>query len=164
MAGFFMVLSYAIFWASRFLSNKKAILNMDNLSRLVTIVSFLFLDSINGIQNTLFILFRNEVGKKVIDKPIKVKYSFFYVLLGILLLMYLFSFNGLSTICLAVCGVLNLIGTIFGDEQQLRLYGLVASLFYMAFLFLTGSLSGCLCEGITFLMIFLSWKKYNKVK
>ena len=50
------LISYLIFWISRFMKNKNSILFLDNISRVFAIIAFLFLKTYDGIKNTLYVI------------------------------------------------------------------------------------------------------------
>lgn len=64
------LISYLIFWISRFFKKKKEILIGDNISRVFAIVAFLFLGTFDGIKNTLYVILRNILGD-IVDKKNK---------------------------------------------------------------------------------------------
>ena len=93
----------------------------------------------------------DKAGEKTCNKsPGNYKIITFFILLMLLILIYSFNFNGISTICVGICGVLNLYGTIMCNEQGLRIFGIIGSSFYAAFMFFTGNIVGTLCEIICF--------------
>ena len=49
--------------------------------------------------------------------------------------MYGFNSIGISTICIAICSILNLYGVIMCNEQGIRLFGMLGSFFYILLLF-----------------------------
>lgn len=155
------LLSYIIFWVSRFFKSKNSILILDSASRIFTIASFLCLGSMNGIQNTLFVLVRNYCGQKVNSKSTNVKRVTFVVLLMALSIMYTIFFEGVSTVILYICAILNLIGVILCEEQGLRLFGLGGSLFYAIFLFMIGNTVGFICEVICAVVLISSYLIYR---
>ena len=57
------LVSYLIFWISRFLKSKNNILLLDNISRLFAIIAFIFLGTYDGIKNTLYVILRNVLGQ-----------------------------------------------------------------------------------------------------
>ena len=156
------LISYLIFWISRFLKNKKNILFWDNISRIFAIISFYFLNTFDGIKNTLYVILRNVLGQITIKKEKKYKIVTFFVMLILLIIMYSINFKGVSTLCVAICGILNLYGVIMCNEQGIRLFGMLGSLFYTAFLFFTGNIIGIICEIICFVVMLVSYIKYKK--
>ena len=50
------------------------------------------------------------------------------------------------------------------NEQGIRICGILGSFFYMAFMFFTYNITGLVCEIICFLVMFVSYFKYRKVK
>lgn len=158
------LISYLIFWISRFFKKKKEILIGDNISRVFAIVAFLFLGTFDGIKNTLYVILRNILGDIVDKKNKKYKILTFLIMLCILLIMYSFNYNGISTICVAICGIFNLYGTIMCNEQGIRFFGMIGSFFYMLFLFLTLNYVGTICEIICFIVMLISFFKYRNNK
>lgn len=158
------LISYLIFWISRFFKKKKEILIGDNISRVFAIVAFLFLGTFDGIKNTLYVILRNILGDIVDKKNKKYKILTFLIMLCILLIMYSFNYNGISTICVAICGIFNLYGTIMCNEQGIRFLGMIGSFFYMLFLFLTLNYVGTICEIICFIVMLISFFKYRNNK
>lgn len=75
--------------------------------------------------------------------------------------MYCFDFNNISTICITICGILNLYGVIMSNEQGIRIFGMIGSAFYNAFMFLTGNIMGVICETICFMVMLFSYIKYR---
>ena len=62
------LISYLIFWISRFFSKKKEILIGDNISRVFAMVAFLFLGTYDGIKNTIYVIIRNILGQVTEEK------------------------------------------------------------------------------------------------
>ena len=153
-------LSYLIFWISRFEKTKKRMLLEDNICRVIAILAFLSLKTYDGIKNTIYVIFRNILGDKIKQK--KTKIITLIVMLIILISMYLIDFNGISTICIAICGILNLYGTIMCDEQGIRIFGMFGSGFYTMFMIFTGNIIGIICEIICFITMLVSYVKYKK--
>ena len=82
-------------------------------------------------------------------------------MLILLVFIYSFDFQGISTICIAICGILNLYGVIMCNEQGIRLLGMIGSSFYMGFMIFTGNIVGFICEIICFIVMFTSYMKYK---
>lgn len=158
------LISYLIFWYSRFEKNKKNILLLDNISRIFAIVAFVFLGTYDGIKNTIYVILRNILGQITDKKGNKYKIITFLLMLSILVLMYIFNFNGISTICIAICGIVNLYGTIMCNEQGIRIFGMIGSGFYTAFMLITGNIIGTICEVICFIVMLISYLKYRKLQ
>ena len=127
-------------------------------------MAFLFLGTFDGIKNTLYVILRNILGDIVDKKNKKYKILTFLIMLCILLIMYSFNYNGISTICVAICGIFNLYGTIMCNEQGIRFFGMIGSFFYMLFLFLTLNYVGTICEIICFIVMLISFFKYRNNK
>ena len=157
-------ISYLIFWISRFLKRKNSILLWDNISRVFAIIAFVFLGTYDGIKNTIFVIVRNILGQITNKKNKKYKIVTFLLMLVLLILMYSFNFSGISTICVAICGILNLYCTIMCNEQGIRIFGMLGSGFYALFMFFTGNIVGMVCEIICFVVMLISYLKYRKGK
>lgn len=155
------LISYLVFWASRFFKGKREILLCDNISRIIAIFAFLCLYSINGIENTIFAMVRNYCGQKTATSSVIIKRIAFFILLLIVVIMYVVTFQGISTLTLIICAILNLIGVILCNEQGMRLFGLAGSLFYMAFLYLTQNYIGAACELICAVVLISSYLYYH---
>lgn len=67
------LVSYLIFWISRFLKSKNNILLLDNISRLFAIIAFIFLGTYDGIKNTLYVILRNVLGQVTNKKKKNIK-------------------------------------------------------------------------------------------
>lgn len=159
---FLTFLSYFAFWISRFKKNKENILLWDNISRVIAIAGFLFLGTFDGIKNTLFVFLRNYFGKVTIKKKTKYKLTTFFLLLLILIVMYALNYQGISTLFIAICGVINLYGVIMCNEQGIRVFGMIGSLFYTGFMIFTGNITGVICELFSFMVMLCSYIKYSK--
>lgn len=157
-------ISYLVFWISRFLKRKNSILLLDNVSRLFSIASFAFLGTFDGVKNTLYAVLRNVLGQVTNKRNKEYKIITFLLLLMLLILMYIFDFHGISTICLAICGILNLYGTIMCNEQGIRIFGMLGSIFYGLFMIFTNNIVGIICEIICFTVMFISYFKYMDKK
>ena len=155
------LISYLIFWISRFCKNKHKLLLWDNISRIAAIAAFFFLGTYDGIKNTLFVIVRNIMGQVTNKKSITTKLLTFIIMSLILIGMYYIGFNGITTILVGICGIFNLFGVIMCKEQGIRLFGLLGSSFYAAFLLLTNNITGFICEIICFFVILTSYLKYR---
>lgn len=133
----------------------------DNISRIVAIISFIFLGTYDGIKNTLYVILRNILGQ-VTDKKLKrYKIITLILMLALLILMYAIDFHGISTICIALCGIFNLYGVIMCKEQGIRIFGMMGSGFYALFMVFTGNITGVICEIICFFVMLVSYIKYR---
>ena len=155
------LVSYLIFWISRFLKSKNNILLLDNISRLFAIIAFIFLGTYDGIKNTLYVILRNVLGQVTNKKKQKYKIITFLLMLILIILMYSLNFSGISTICVGICGILNLYGTIMCNEQGIRIFGMIGSVFYTLFMFFTNNIVGTICEIICFAVMLISYLKYK---
>lgn len=113
------LVSYLIFWISRFLKSKNNILLLYNISRLFAIIAFIFLGTYDGIKNTLYVILRNVLGQVTNN------------------------------------------GTIMCNEQGIRIFGMIGSVFYTLFIFFTNNIVGTICEIICFAVMLISYLKYN---
>ncbi len=155
------LISYLVFWISRFIKSKYKILLWDNISRFFAIVSFIFLGTYDGIKNTLYVILRNILGQYTNKKKKKYKLLTLFIMFILLVFIYCFDFHGISTICVAICGILNLYGVIMCNEQGIRFFGMLGSIFYIGFMVFTGNIVGILCEVICFFVMLVSYIKYK---
>lgn len=158
---FLTFISYGIFWISRFFLKKKDILLLDNISRIFAIIAFAFLGTYDGIKNTIYVILRNFLGQVTNTKNKMNRISIFILMLIILVLIYSINFNGISTICVAICGILNLYGVLMCNEQGIRIFGMLGSAFYTAFMIYTNNIVGSICELICFFVMMVSYIKYK---
>lgn len=160
---FLTLISYIIFWISRFIKNKNNILLFDNISRIVGIISFACLGTYDGIKYTIFTILRNIMGQLTNEKMKNYKNITFLIMFAILVLINIFEFNGMATICILICGTLNLYAVIMCDEQGIRKLGMLGSVFYNLFMFITGNIAGVVCETICFCVMLASYIKYKNI-
>lgn len=160
----FTALSYIVFWVSRYKKEKKNMLLYDNISRVLTIVSFIFLNTYDGVKNTIYVIFRNIIGDKVKNESKKKKLVVFFVMLAVLFLVFGIGFNGIATIFITICAVFNLYGVIMCNEQGMRIFGMIGSMFYTLFMFASKNIMGGICEIVTFCIILGSYIKYKDKK
>lgn len=158
------LISYLVFWISRFKKNKNNILLWDNMSRIIAILAFIFLKTYDGIKNTVFVIARNTLGQITNKKSRNNKLITFIIMLIILILMYSLDFNGISTIYVAISGILNLCGVILCKEQGIRIFGMLGSIFYLLFMITTGNITGTICEIICFFIMLASYLTYKKAQ
>ena len=156
------VLSYGIYYFSRFLKEKKNIMLYDNVSKAVTILSFIFLKSYDGIATTIFTLVRNITGRAVINKKLKVKIISFIILLAVMVGMYSVKFAGIGTIAVGISMLFNLVGVIFLGPQGMRICTSCGSVFYIIFQLSIKNTAGGICEFVTLIVNLVSFIKYKK--
>lgn len=157
----FIFLSYIVFWFALYCKSKKTVLKMTISSYLVAYLGFIFTYNLNGTINNTYGIIRSFVGVKMDNFETKKRIPVLVSMLTVLLLIYYFTYDGVSTLCLAVCGVLNLIGSLLGDAQWLRKLGLAGGVFYAMFLLFSGSVVGFVCELITDIVLLTSYIKYR---
>lgn len=66
-----------------------------------------------------------------------------------------------NTLTNHVCGILNLYGVLMCNEQGIRIFGMLGSVFYMAFMIYTNNIVGSICELICFFVMIVSYIKYK---
>lgn len=155
-------ISYLIFWISRYMKLKKNMLAYDNACRIIAILSFLCLQTYDGVKSTVFAMIINIFGNELSNSERKKKRKAFMILLLSLTCLYIASFSEIAPICLYVCGIFNLYGVIMCDAQGVRLFGLIGSGFYALFLLFTKNYTGFVCELICAIVMLTSYIKYKK--
>lgn len=88
------LISYLVYWKSRFIKSKNNILILDKISRIFAIIAFAFLGTYDGIKNTMYVILRNSLGKVTNKKSINTKIITFIAMLMLLIIIYSFNFNG----------------------------------------------------------------------
>lgn len=160
----FTCMSYCIFWISLFKKDKSNMLLWENISNVFAIIAFLLLGTYDGIKSTVYVIIRNTLGQVTDKKDKYIRTITFFIMLIVLLIMYSFKFEGISTICVGVYGISSLYGSIMCREQGFRIFEMIGSLFYNAFMFFSGNIAGTICETICFVMILSSYLKYKMRK
>lgn len=156
------VISYLVYYISRFLKEKSNIILLGNISKIFTILSFIFLKSYDGIVSTIYSLVRDVCGRLLIKRDLIYKQLSFIVLTIVLVIISSFNFNGLSTLCVDTTMLLNTFGVLFLKPQGMRVMTMIGSLFYSAFQFSIGNIAGFICELGTLTVNFVSYMKYRK--
>lgn len=157
------VISYVVYWVSRFFKTKKQMLLLDIISRIFAIVAFVALKTTNGVVSTLLAIVRNFIGIKIVEKDKKLRVGIFLLCSIIWIIIFMLDFSGLATIFVICCNIINLFGHIVCKEQGVRLFAMIGSGFYASFLFASNNYSGFICEVICFFVILVSYIKYRKV-
>ena len=158
----FITIGYIIFFISRFKKRKKYILITDNISRCCFIIGYILLNSINGIEHTIYGIFRNFVGQ-IMDKKKRVcKILVFIIMIFILIVMYVLSFTGFSTILFIISGIINLFTVFFMKEQGIRLGTAFAAICNIIAFFLLQSNASIIGESLCGIIGIVSFIKEYK--
>lgn len=155
-------LNYLVFWISRFAKEKKNIIILDSIAKLLTIFGFLLMHKYNGIENAVFSGIRNTIAGVVIKKNLKVRILVFIIFFTIMTSVFLLDFQGIATICVLITATLNAFGTILLKPQGIRLMSVIGSAFYAGFQLFSHVYFGVFCELITFIVSLVSFLKYRK--
>ena len=141
-----LVLSYIVFWCSRFFKTKKQIIVVDFIQNILTIICFIVLGNLNGAEEAGYNLSNDILGFIADNKEKRAKHILFTIAFLVILFIYINDYQGISTMFLIVAGVVELFGYIICDEQGMRLMDILSSIFYSVFLFFTETYIGVLCE------------------
>lgn len=156
------LISYIIFYWSRFLKSKNALLISEIIIKIICIVAFIFLGSASGIINSIFGIVRNTTGIFVKNKNIKIKHISLVLLLLLLTIIQFTQYEGINTIFVYVCAVINALGIIVLKEQGQRITGAIGGTFYFLFQIAITNWVGAICELGTIISQLTSWFKYRK--
>lgn len=125
----FTLVSYLVFWFSRFLKSKNNILFWDNVSRVVTILAFVFLGTYDGIKNTLYAILRNVLGQVTNKKKQKYKIITNDYSLGMILLQFIalvswsiYIFTSIQNVIVYIGTTIDLLLLTFVDFLILKYY------------------------------------------
>ena len=152
-----MVLSYLIFWSTRFLKTKKAILIGHNACLITRIVGFVIDVNYNGVIDSSIITGRNLAGQWL-DKKKRVWQILAFVLICMLSIgLQIWQFAGIATIIVIIKTTISSVGVMFLNAQGIRITGAIASTLYATFLFLTAEYIGGILEIITFITFIVSY-------
>lgn len=155
------VLSYVIFWASRYLKTKRQILVVDYISRFLGIIGYLIIFNFDGVKSEILALCRGFVAYGVIKKSKKVRIIISIIVSLISIMIYMLGYTGIPTICTCVTSCINIYGNFVCDEQGMRICTLIGAFFYLSFEILTKMYGGAVCELIGIIVIFISYLKYR---
>lgn len=155
-------INYIVFWTSRFAKEKKNILILDSISKILTIIGFILLGKYNGIENAVFSGIRNAGAGAVIKKDIKVRAIVFILFFALMATVFLLDFQGIATLCVLITATLNALGAILLKPQGIRLMSVIGSAFYAGFQLFSHVYFGVVCELITFVVSLASYIKYSE--
>lgn len=70
---------------------------------------------------------------------------------------------GISTIFIMIVSSIHIFCTILGNEQTMRLSGLIAGVFFLAFEISTKMYGGAVCEAISIIVSTISYIRAKKI-
>ena len=147
---YLMVTSYLIFWATRFLKTKKALLIGHNGCLITRICGFIINGNWNGVIDSSIIIGRNTSGRLLDGKSRKWQTIAFVLICAASICLQIWQFAGIATVVVMLKTIISSTGVMFLSAQGIRITGAVASTLYATFLFLTGEYIGCVLEIVTF--------------
>lgn len=153
----FITLNYIALWISRFLKEKKHILWVDILAKILTIIGFLFLGNYNGVENALFSGTKNVLSLLIIKKKTSIRLGFTFVYLSIIAIVYMLDFNGLATICILITSISNTFAAFMLGPQGIKIGTIIGSVTYLLFNALSGVYLGALLEAATLILVTVSY-------
>ena len=167
------IISYAIYFISRFMKTKNKILIFDVTSKVVTIFALYFLGSLSGSLSTFvglisicFIVFLEnniETKESKIEKKNSLKKSTTNIIFSMFFVVYIvigiFTYISISTVLVAITNLIVLIGNWYGNPQQIRKAGMIASVVYTLFQFSINNYVGVILEILVLISNILSYVK-----
>lgn len=154
-------ISYFIYWLGPLCKEKKNFLIFTTIGYFIGSISFLLLNSFAGIGNQFFAIGRNLICLKLKDSSMKIKMLFYIILLIVFISMIWLTWNGISSIFVFLCGMINLFANMFLPLQKIRITSSVASIMYIGYQFFIQNYLGTMCEFITFGILIGSYIKYK---
>lgn len=128
-------LNYILYCTSRFCKEKKNMLLLDIFAKIVTIISFICLNSYTGVGVMIIQLILLFVAHCKETHTINKKLSI-SIFVGFML-MYLanaiFTYNGIASSLVTLTGILCMIGIWWLKPQNMRKLGLLISVIYLIF-------------------------------
>ena len=159
------VFNYLFYCISRFKKEKHQILYIDIISKLFVIASLWVFNSMSGVYMVsiqlllLFVVYYKTKKNK--------KWNIGFILSMIALLtIALLQYEGISTILMLLSSICIIIGNWYLKPQHMRLIGIVASCFYLAYCITIKNYVGVLeifviISNISAYKMYLKDKKYN---
>ena len=161
----FTILSYLIFFISRFCKEKKNLLFLDILSKILIMISLFFLHSTTGMF-TMGLLIIILILAKIKETCNFNKYLsiFLFTLFCIIYLVnMILTFEGISSILVTIVAYIVLISIWWCNPQQIRILGLFDCIFYFCYQISIKNWAGML-EILSIISNILSFIKYKKTK
>lgn len=155
----FIIIGYVIFFISRFRKDKKNILVTDNISRVLFIIGYSLLHSINSVEHTIYGIIRNIVGWKFVKKSRSVKIIGFIIMTILLCIMYGITFHGFSTIMFIISGLINSFAVIFLKGQGIRMGTTLAAICNIIAFIIVESYASILGEALCGIIGLMSFRK-----
>ncbi len=159
----FTVLSYLVFFISRFCKEKKNLLFLDILSKVLIMISLFFLNSITGmfIMGFLIIILILAKIKETHQFNKYLTISLFIFFCIVYLINMILTFEGILSILVTIVAYIVLISIWWCNPQQIRLLGLVDCIFYLFYQLSIRNYAGLL-EIFSIISNILSYVKYRK--
>ena len=158
----FILVGYCIFIFSRVCKNKDKILLTDNISRATLLIGYILFGSINGIENAVYSILRNIIGKMLEQKSKTFQMIEFVVMSILLIVMYSLSFDGVPTVMFILFGLINLFAVVFLNAQGIRLGTVLATICAMIAYLLIGSYASVAGEVLCGFVATASYLKGRK--
>ena len=156
--------NYLLYCLSRYMKQKKHMLLLDIIAKIVTTISFLLLDSKTGMFNMLLaavLLIFNYFyeTKECITKKHNTIVFIIAVLIycGILIVTY----EGITSILVFITSVISLMSNQFLSPQKMRVTGVFNSIIYLSYQILLKNWAGLL-EVLVIISNSTAWVKYRK--
>ena len=153
--------AYATYWVSRFLSTKKGILTWDLISKVITIISMWMLGSWTGVWGHAASIFR-EISVLYHEKVKKKLIGLFIITILIRVAVLMFAYEGFASWMAFITWIIAVNAMWWGNEQQIRFYGIIGNFFYIAFQIMIANWVGMVCEVVVLICNVTSLMYYKK--
>lgn len=156
------VFGYLLYYASRYCRTKTKMVESEAFSKCVIAVSFLFLNNFAGAFSNLITMLRS-ILIYIKEKKKKPMMGAYVVVLIACVLCGLMTYVNIFNTFSYVAAIITTTAGWFGNEQQIRKWGIIASVFYMIFQISCMNVMGILFEGGTIMMTFFSYRRYMEI-
>ena len=158
---FFTVLNYVCFCLSRFMKQKKMMLLLELVAKIITAFALYCFGSLSGAYAfiaSVFVLIAANLKERF-----QKKWLWIFVLFQLLYLLILYyTFAGLSSILIVASISVNLFCVWWLPPQQMRSYGVLNSVLYLAYQISIKNWAGLL-EIMVIVSNVVAYMKYKKV-
>lgn len=147
----FVLIQYFFIIATYQVKTKRQILSFNTLSAISAILSFLCLKAYSGCFMSFVSLFRNFLFSKG-DKKDKNK---LYIILSILFIFTLFTYDGILSLMPMFATLLYTISIWQNNTKIYKKYGIFVSIFWIIYHIYVKSLFGSILEGVLLLSVII---------
>ena len=125
-------LNYVLYCVSRFAKNKKTMLMLDIIAKILTIIGLYLFGSLSGAYSFIISLFAIILAR--VKENENRKWPILYIILEMLYLIILITkFEGISSVLIFVSSSMTLFSNWFLKPQNMRKVGIMVSVIYLTY-------------------------------